>query len=73
MSKTPTAPNSPETLNLILAAAVARAQAAAESCVALHRVQNAGLTQSEWSELDAACERWLEKRARARSQEKHAA
>ena len=58
----------PEAHDLFLATALAKAQAAADSCVALHLCVEAkalaSISLAEWSELDEVCERWLAERAR---------
>ena len=57
-----------ESLELFLASAVAKAQASAEACVALHRCGEASAsqipTQAELREMEEACDRWFAKRAR---------
>ena len=74
MTNIPEKSTSPESINALLNEAIAEANAAADACVALHRAGSSAraseprLSAQEWLELDAACDRWLAKRARARAQ-----
>ena len=58
----------PESFESFLAASIAKAQAAADACVALHRLGEEASCQiptpAELREMDEACDRWLAKRAR---------
>jgi hypothetical protein len=58
----------PESIESFLSASIAKAQAAAEACVALHRFGESSScqvpTSAELREIEEACERWLAKRAR---------
>ena len=61
-------PITPESLESFLVASIAKAQAAADACVALHRLGEEASCQipttAELREMDEACDRWLAKRAR---------
>jgi hypothetical protein len=54
-------------LELFFASAIARAQAAADACIALHRTREVDAcpvpTPEEIRELEEACDRWIAKRA----------
>lgn len=57
----------PESFDSFLAASIAKAQAAADACVALHSSGESSFwqvpTPAELREMEEACERWLAKRA----------
>ncbi len=65
MNTTNTSSTHQSSIEQFLAEAIVRAKAAADACTALHRSGGVQLSESDWHELDAACERWLERRSRS--------
>jgi hypothetical protein len=68
MTTSQTNPCTSKSFESFLAAAIVKAQAAADACVALHCFGEAsscqGPTPAELREMEEACDRWLAKRER---------